>query len=156
MCVKCSGYKNMTKQEKSMICTQNLYWTLKSDAVHDFYLSDCFMLMLIVRLNTLLWYQLHNIMVNSLYMFQPPPPPGGVLRFGLDGSLRLEPQNPYPCLRVILTEKGTHFKGFFSKYIGPFFTIFGCSHGEHQNFGTHVYGFLIKKQPIRAANPRMS
>ena len=33
---------------------------------------------------------------------------GGVLRFGLDGSLPLEPRNPYPSLRVILAEKGTH------------------------------------------------
>ena len=34
---------------------------------------------------------------------------GGVLRFELDRGVPLEPQNPYPSLRVILTEKGTHF-----------------------------------------------
>ena len=34
---------------------------------------------------------------------------GGVLRFELDGGVLLEPQNPYPSLRVILAEKGTHF-----------------------------------------------
>ena len=33
----------------------------------------------------------------------------GVLRFELDRGVPLEPQNPYPSLRVILTEKGTHF-----------------------------------------------
>ena len=36
-------------------------------------------------------------------------PPGGVLRFELDRGVPLEPQNPYPSLRVILAEKGTHF-----------------------------------------------
>ena len=35
--------------------------------------------------------------------------PGGVLRFELDRGVPLEPQNPYPSLRVILAEKGTHF-----------------------------------------------
>ena len=33
----------------------------------------------------------------------------GVLRFELDTGVPLEPQNPYPSLRVILAEKGTHF-----------------------------------------------
>ena len=36
-------------------------------------------------------------------------PPGGVLRFELDRGVPLEPQNPYPSLRVILAKKGTHF-----------------------------------------------
>ena len=35
--------------------------------------------------------------------------PGGVLRFELDRGVPLEPQNPYPSLRVILAKKGTHF-----------------------------------------------
>ena len=34
---------------------------------------------------------------------------GGVLRFELDRGVLLKPQNPYPSLRVILAEKGTHF-----------------------------------------------
>ena len=34
---------------------------------------------------------------------------GGVLRFELDKGVPLEPQNPYPSLKVILAEKGTHF-----------------------------------------------
>ena len=33
----------------------------------------------------------------------------GVLRFKLDRGVPLEPQNPYPSLRVILAEKDTHF-----------------------------------------------
>ena len=33
---------------------------------------------------------------------------GGVLRFGLDRGVQLEPQNPFPSLRIILAEKGTH------------------------------------------------
>ena len=33
----------------------------------------------------------------------------GVLRFELDRGMPLDPQNPYPSLRVILTNKGTHF-----------------------------------------------
>ena len=33
----------------------------------------------------------------------------GVLRFELDRGVPLKPQNPYPSLRVILAEKGTHF-----------------------------------------------
>ena len=34
-----------------------------------------------------------------------------VLKFDLDRGVQLEPQNPYPSLRVILAEKGrpTHF-----------------------------------------------
>ena len=43
------------------------------------------------------------------------PRGGGVLRFELDRGVLLEPQNPYPSLRVILTGKGTHFLGFFLK-----------------------------------------
>ena len=35
--------------------------------------------------------------------------PRGVLRFELDRGVPLEPQNPYPSLRVILAKKGTHF-----------------------------------------------
>ena len=35
--------------------------------------------------------------------------PRGVLRFELVRGVPLEPQNPYPSLRVILAEKGTHF-----------------------------------------------
>ena len=35
--------------------------------------------------------------------------PVGVLRFELDRGVPLEPQNPYPSLRVILAKKGTHF-----------------------------------------------
>ena len=34
---------------------------------------------------------------------------GGVIRFELDRGVPLEPRNPYPSLRVILAEKGTHF-----------------------------------------------
>ena len=40
------------------------------------------------------------------------PGGGGVIRFELDRGVSLEPQNPYPSLRVILAKKGTHFKGF--------------------------------------------
>ena len=36
-------------------------------------------------------------------------PPEGVLRFELDRGVPLELQNPYPSLRVIVAEKGTHF-----------------------------------------------
>ena len=45
---------------------------------------------------------------------------GGVLRFGLDGGVRLEPRNS-PCVSVILAEKGTVpiFRDF-SQNIGPF------------------------------------
>ena len=46
--------------------------------------------------------------------------PPEVLIFGLDGGVPLEPQNPYPFLRLILAEKGTHF---FSKY-SPIFHNF--------------------------------
>ena len=35
--------------------------------------------------------------------------PGGVLKFELDRDVPLKSQNPYPSLRVILAEKGTHF-----------------------------------------------
>ena len=42
---------------------------------------------------------------KSALTFQP----GGVLRFELDRGVPLEPQNPYPSLRVILAEKGAHF-----------------------------------------------
>ena len=39
---------------------------------------------------------------------------GGVLRFELNRGVLLEPQNPYPSLRVILAKKGTHFFKEFS------------------------------------------
>ena len=48
---------------------------------------------------------------------------GEVPRFGLDGGVPLEPQNPYPSLRVILAEKATIVKDFSWK-IGPFFVHF--------------------------------
>ena len=35
--------------------------------------------------------------------------PRGVLRFEMDMGVPLEPQNPYPSLRVILAETGTYF-----------------------------------------------
>ena len=47
-------------------------------------------------------------------------PGGGVPRFGLDGGVPLDPQNPYTFLRVILAERGTNFQGFFSKYRSTF------------------------------------
>ena len=53
--------------------------------------------------------------------------PGGVLRFELDRGVPLEPQNPYPSLRVKLAKKVPIFKVFPSK-IGLFFknsAIFG-------------------------------
>ena len=40
---------------------------------------------------------------------------GGVLRFELDMGVPLEPQNPYPSLKVILAKKGTHFLRFSFK-----------------------------------------
>ena len=46
--------------------------------------------------------------------------PGGVLRFELDRGVPLQPQNPYPSLRVILAKKVPIFKDFPSK-IGLFF-----------------------------------
>ena len=33
----------------------------------------------------------------------------GVRRCCLDGGARLKPPNPYPSLRVMLAEKGTHY-----------------------------------------------
>ena len=47
----------------------------------------------------------------------------------------LEPQNPYPSLRVILAEKGTHFEGFFLKN-RPFFQNFrGFRHAKPRKLG---------------------
>ena len=46
------------------------------------------------------------------HLWASDPPPGGgggVLRFGSDGGVPLKPPNPYPSLRVILAEKGTHY-----------------------------------------------
>ena len=45
----------------------------------------------------------------SIIMHSLGTAPGGVLRFELDRGVPLEPQNPYPSLRVSLAEKGTHF-----------------------------------------------
>ena len=63
---------------------------------------------------------------------------GGVLRFELDRGVPLEPQNPYPSLRVILAEKGTHFSGFFLKN-RPIFQKFpdfgGFRHAKPPKFG---------------------
>ena len=49
--------------------------------------------------------------------------PGGVLRFELDRGVPLEPQNPYPSLRVILAEKGTRFLRIFLKKYANFSKI---------------------------------
>ena len=69
--------------------------------------------------------EVHNFFTDiwrhsTLHDFHP-----GVLRFGLHGSLPLEPWNPYLCLRVILAENGTCFWDF-SQNISTFFTIFRC------------------------------
>ena len=62
---------------------------------------------------------------------------GGVLRFGLDGGVPLEPQNPYPSLRVIFLP----IVKDFSWKIGPFLQIWAQS----ENW-THVLGFFCKKR----------
>ena len=36
-------------------------------------------------------------------------PGGGGTQIWVDRGVTLEPQNPYPSLRVILAKKGTHF-----------------------------------------------
>ena len=86
----------------------------------------------------------------------------GILQFGVDGGVLLEPQNPYQFLRVILAEKGTYFYGFFSKYRSIFhnFQVFTWQTPKNfRNFGkngpmfsdifvengTHVYRFLVEK-----------
>ena len=108
---------------------------------------------------------------------------GGVLRCCLDGGARLKPPNPYPSLRVILAEKGTHYQGFGGKgypLLGIFsqenyvFVYFSDEMGEISSIyskitkvggmfrdfpapktGTHVQGLLAEKSPIRAAHPRL-
>ena len=84
----------------------------------------------------------------------------GLLRFGLDGGVLLEPRNPYPFVRVILAEEVPIFRDF-SWNIGPFFSGFsGMANNpkvmENRPMfsdicvgnGTHVQGFLAKKQPL--------
>ena len=84
--------------------------------------------------------------------------------------------NPYPSLRVIWQKRVPIFKVFSSK-IGPFFKNFvifrvfampktwkfGLSQKSWPMFkdflvknGTHVWGFLVKKRPIRAAHRRLA
>ena len=66
---------------------------------------------------------------------------GGVLRFGLDGGVKLKHRNPYPFLRVILAEKGIHCKGFFLQY-RPIFD--NCrKHPKILDQWTHVKGFFF-------------
>ena len=48
----------------------------------------------------------------------------GVLRFGLDGGVPLEPQNPYPFLRLILQRKIPIFRDFFFQNRGLFVVNF--------------------------------
>ena len=54
-----------------------------------------------------------SIFTTYVYMYHfqrhNPGGGGGVLRFGSDGDVPLKPPNPYPSLRVILAEKGTHY-----------------------------------------------
>ena len=57
-----------------------------------------------------------------------------VLRFGLDKVVPLEPQNPYPILRVILAEKVSIFSDS-SWNMGLFFNFF-----IHAN--TKIFFFL--------------
>ena len=51
---------------------------------------------------------MQNVCVQMMLMTEFHSGGGGVLRFGLDRVVPLKPQNPYPSLRVILAEKGTH------------------------------------------------
>ena len=50
-----------------------------------------------------------NLLHQNLTSLASTIQPRGVLRFELDRGVPLEPQNPYPSLRVILAKKGTHF-----------------------------------------------
>ena len=101
----------------------------------------------------------------------------GVLRFELDRGVPLEPQNPYPSLRVNLAKRVPIFMDFPSK-IGLFFKnfpIFGVfpwrkprksrNLGLSQKSWPMFKDFLgkkrdpclrisCKKRPIRAAHPR--
>ena len=51
---------------------------------------------------------LQAIKVLYISSKQPRLTPGGVLRFGFDGSVQLTPQNTYPLLGVILAKNSTH------------------------------------------------
>ena len=55
--------------------------------------------------HVILSIKLSNVVYPRIYFARGG---GGVLRFGLDGDVPLEPRNPYPCSGVILAEKGTH------------------------------------------------
>ena len=69
-----------------------------------FFFFFFFKLLLISSLCKLAWH-VNFLLLNVLGLILP----WGVLRFELDRGVPLRPQNPYPSLRVILAEKGTHF-----------------------------------------------
>ena len=54
----------------------------------------------------------------------------GVLKFGLDRGLPLEPRSPSYFQGSFCRKKGAHFQDF-DQNMGPFFSIFRCSDGEH-------------------------
>ena len=67
----------------------------------------------------------------------------GVLRFELDRGVLLEPQNPYPSLRVILAKKVPIFKDIPSK-IGLFF----------KNFA--IFRVFVMRKPRKSCNLGLS
>ena len=78
-------------------------------------------------------------------------PGKGVLRFGLDRGVLLEPQNPYPFLRVIFA-KGVPISKDFSWNIGQFFIFCRWTPPKHPKFWTSwknrpmSKGFYSEKQ----------
>ena len=67
--------------------------------------------------------------INTLYYYS-----WGVLRFGFDRGVPLaRALKSLPILRVILTEKGIHSQGFFSKYRSIFSKFSGVCNNSLKN-----------------------
>ena len=107
------------------------------------YLTLTLILILIITLILILILTLTLTLTLALTLTLRPGPkvgrvrglPGGGTQIWVDRGVPLEPQNPYPSLKVILAVKGTYFKGFFLKNRPSFQKFRGFRHVKTQKFG---------------------
>ena len=69
--------------------------------------------------------------------------PWGILRFGLYWGKLLQPQDPFPFLRVTLTEKKIPRLKDFSRYIGIFSNIRTRKVLEILGKWTHILEYIL-------------
>ena len=120
--------KNMGLRQKLKSCTGRIFCNIPEDRRSNRICSTIFT-----------WCTPRDALMKYIVVGRPDWWQGGVLRFGLDGFLLLEPWNPAPFQGSFWQKKVPIFRDF-SWNVGPFFAMFGCLHGKHQKF--------LKKRPM--------